>query len=318
MTPNEIPETPVTETAATQPSTETAVPQTTSLPKVRTLKTDADASIQSGETTVVSAIAAASRVQKMEQPEISGTYSTSNNKKVWLIAGALIVIVLGGIIFGYLHYQSVKEEERARQKIENIQAIIPNDGSRELSINNKTPRDIAFALGRERVEIAGKLGSIINIYFTAGEGEEKKYISTSDFLTQTDTTAPSLLLRALNPNFSAGVHIFDGNQMFLVFKVTSYENAFAGMLEWEESIEDRLLPLLRPAVDLSYPQGVIDQRLFQDSIIRNRDVRVLKNETGRTLLLYGFTDQKTLVIATGADTLNEVITRLNTRTTISQ
>ncbi len=114
MTPNEIPETPVTETAATQPSTETAVPQTTSLPKVRTLKTDADASIQSGETTVVSAIAAASRVQKMEQPEISGTYSTSNNKKVWLIAGALIVIVLGGIIFGYLHYQSVKEEERAR------------------------------------------------------------------------------------------------------------------------------------------------------------------------------------------------------------
>ncbi len=238
---------------------------------------------------------------------------TGRNMRWFIVPGfAVVFSIIGGGY--YYYYNTLQTEQAARLKVENTQNFIPSETSHELNTNGKTGRDIAFMLGRERVETTGKLGSLVSVYFSEEESGLKKYLTAQEFLTQTGTDVPALLLRSLDPRFTTGIHIFDGNQMFLVLKINSYENAFAGMLEWEENIETRLLPLLRPAIDLTYPKEAVDQRSFRDSVIRNRDVRVLQNELGRTLMLYAFTDQKTLVIATSPETLIEVATRLNTRT----
>ena len=50
-------------------------------------------------------------------------------------------------------------------------------------------------------------------------------------------------------------------------------------------------------------------RPFEDRIIRNKDVRVMKDSAGNIVLLYGFLDQKNLVITTNEQTFQEILNR---------
>lgn len=49
--------------------------------------------------------------------------------------------------------------------------------------------------------------------------------------------------------------------------------------------------------------------IFEDKIIRSKDVRVLKNTAGKIILLYSFLDQKNLVITTNERTFGELLDR---------
>ena len=119
----------------------------------------------------------------------------------------------------------------------------------------------------------------------------------------------------------AGVHSFDGNHPFLVLKTGFYENAFAGMLEWERYMKDDLAPLFGPA-KTKIPSGQIvadtvqePELVFVDSVIKNKDTRILRGKNGKTELLYSFVDKNTIIITTNEHTLEEVFVRHTTSKT---
>ncbi len=89
----------------------------------------------------------------------------------------------------------------------------------------------------------------------------------------------------------------------MVFKTSSYETSFAGMLKWEETLQQDLTPFLHA----STTPGTTT---FQDVVIRNKDVRVLKDTTGKAAILYSFPSKDTLVITTDEETFKEIIGRL--------
>jgi len=55
---------------------------------------------------------------------------------------------------------------------------------------------------------------------------------------------------------------------------------------------------------------------FYDTTIANHDARVYHDTAGRTLLLYGYWDQKTLIIARDTAAFTEIVRRLATSRTL--
>ncbi|MBP9710933.1 MAG: hypothetical protein KBD50_01575 [Candidatus Pacebacteria bacterium] len=132
---------------------------------------------------------------------------------------------------------------------------------------------------------------------------------------------PEELVRTLTKEFLLGIHVFDGPQAFMILHTDSYDQAFAAMLIWENSMRNELLPFFgripRPRTQsissatstaTSTPQVRAD---FIDKIVENRDTRAIVNDVGDILLLWTFLDRNTLIITTNEYTLREIISRLS-------
>jgi hypothetical protein len=123
--------------------------------------------------------------------------------------------------------------------------------------------------------------------------------------------APDILLRNVNgPESIAGVVNVSGAQSpFFILAVESYSDTFSGMLDWEPDMATDLATLY-PAIGTSTPAST-----FVDDVVDNHNVRELKDSAGNLLIIYGYFDQGTLVIARDEDAFTELIGRLtNSRT----
>lgn len=165
--------------------------------------------------------------------------------------------------------------------------------------------------------------------------------------------APGALLRNINASQSmAGVVNVGGVQSpFFILSVSSYSNTFAGMLLWEKSMPRDLAKLYPPypspvivqplatstvaiasttsAVSTSSPRVTTPSvpagkpvspapttvPSFFDATVANHDVRVYRDSNSRTVMLYGYWNQTTLIIARDAAAFSEIIARLATSRT---
>ena len=108
-----------------------------------------------------------------------------------------------------------------------------------------------------------------------------------------------------------GIHAVDENAPLFVIPVESYERAFAGMLEWEKTMNGDLAPMFA-AVPMQTvgADGVIAERTFTDAVIQNYDVRVLRDESGMVQLYYSFPTRNVLIIAESQYSFPELLSRL--------
>jgi hypothetical protein len=107
---------------------------------------------------------------------------------------------------------------------------------------------------------------------------------------------PDQLVRSLDTKEFFGT-VSSGQ--FIILKVDSYDYAYAGMLSWETTMNQDLLPLFSdsPASTLSH---------FEDRIVTNKDARAALDQNGNTLFIYGFYDNNTLVFAKNENTFSQV------------
>ena len=147
--------------------------------------------------------------------------------------------------------------------------------------------------------------------------------------------APDLLLRNIAQESTVGV-IHEGGdaRAFFILRVSSYERTFAGMLTWE--------PLMARDLSLLYPlypsdpteqapvnlntasttasstqpiptktqNSVVSKERFEDAVVANRDVRILRDTRGRSIMLYGYADKETLIIARSESAFSALLVRL--------
>jgi hypothetical protein len=150
-------------------------------------------------------------------------------------------------------------------------------------------------------------------------------------------SAPDILLRNIADESTVGiVHKGPESRAFFIIKVLSYERTFAGMLQWESTMASSL-SLLYPAypdtaiaapviatttkvvngkkvvVTTTTPAAptVVTAPHFVDEVASNHDVRALKDGQGRTILLYGYKDKETLVLARDEAAFGELLNRLS-------
>ena len=222
-----------------------------------------------------------------------------------IISIVLFVIGLGVIIILLI---PKKETGGVLKNTPIIKPIIASEIIKNIDIagvdKDRIMRFIADELNNNtlRLDVVENINLVENISL----GEQP--IETSRFLHLIGSRVPPPLLRSLDDYFMIGLYAFDGNNLFVLFKTSSYENTFAGMLDWESEIFGEFYQMFN--IDVSGERSELFNKKFKDIFVRNRDARAIIDENGEVVLMYLFINKNTIIITRDENSLLEVITRL--------
>jgi hypothetical protein len=290
------------------------------LQRLRTFKSDIAEVMNKQNASLVSMAAAEQERRGDPSTTQQSAPKTFSIKKilVGLLGGTLLI---GGIAI--IVYALFFRPSNQVPTLPTIPSLIFTEEKQEVDTTSTTPRALIQILTDTKDAVSLSLGSIIQFYPVSKSIDGTlSLLSTQDFFSAIGARVSDPFLRSLGNVFTLGVHVFDGNQPFLLLSTNSYENTFAGMLAWEDTIQTTLAPLFGPVLptqlenvtlsSTTTPAGTLPkQRTFQDRVIRNIDTRVLTNDNGDIVLLYAFPNQQRLVVTTNEQTLMEIISRLN-------
>lgn len=261
----------------------------------------------------------------------------SPGKAIVVVAtGILLLALAGGGIFAI--YQFVMTMRNTPIAALTVPSIVFADEYRELAGTGYELMN-AFAATANDVLVTGNV--LVTYILTDVNGEDGSIIRTpaggAAFMRALETPAPDILLRNIAAESTTGVINVEGNTTpFFALRVDSYERTYAGILTWE--------PLMHRDLGLLYPlypveaSPVIEETLatttatsttatttrtipvfsaespartrFEDAIIANHDVRILRDTNGRALIVYGYADKRTLLIVRDEAAFEALLARL--------
>lgn len=145
-----------------------------------------------------------------------------------------------------------------------------------------------------------------HIILRDGAEETATTTNVTTFFAKLNTQIPGSLVRSFKPEFMLALW---GAKRVLIIELNSFENSYAGMLNWEESMPNDLKQVFSS-------EEKIVSGAFKDLISKNKDVRALMFEN-EPVLLYSFFNNKYLIITEDLETLHLALDRL-TRESLSR
>ena len=174
-----------------------------------------------------------------------------------------------------------------------------------------SPREVRQQLASSRSQGNLTLGAVLRIVPTVLSEAGERPATAIEFMKAIASEVPDELVRGLANDFFFGVHTVDENVPFIILPISSYENAFAAMLSWEPLINEGLFPLFpRVHYERIDEQGSPTLVRFEDMIIKNYDVRALRDAEGEIRMLYSFPSHNILIIAESPHSFIEALARL--------
>ena len=282
---------------------------------LHTLKDDFQDIVRDKKISLVRA-AALELDKKRDEDQSKLEVSKSGNRHMFRIVFAAILLASLGsaAFFGVALIMNEREGGPATLPETSLlfaEAALP------LHLENLSTFALKELLAQARSPNSTILGSIRQIVPTLQEiggvedAPRERPATLEEFFSALDTHTPPDLLRALSPDFFFGIHTVDENAPLFVIPVSSYERAFAGMLEWEGTMNADLAPIFTRVPDTKMNLGgALEKRRFEDLVMRNYDVRALKDETGTIQLYYSFPTRALLIIAESPYSFAEILSRL--------
>ncbi len=283
----------------------------TSLPiqRLRTYEHDVTEAVRSGRQSLARMVIAEKKRREGMGGEItlSQTQEKKSSAKTAIVIGVGTVFVAGmaGILFLLLQKNSGSQDSASPVS---VYSPIFAEVEKKITLSRVDEREIQSRVVEIRRETTIPINGIVRAVFTktanTPSGVLETLIPTREFFSAFQNDMPGQLLRTLNNEFFFGFHSFKTIAPFLIITTRFYDGAFLGMLEWEQFMLQDIAPLflISPA----------DQGKFFDAVIKNIDVRFLKNTAGKAILMYSFIDRQTIIITTNADTFAEIVTRMQT------
>ncbi len=270
--------------------------------------------------TPLSVLAAEQDAARMGAPEAL----TVKKKSAWLpiVAGALLI--LAGAASVYFAYYFITHRPGVPIETFVPSLIFADDHVRIEGVGSELQERLADLSALELRE-GGVAIAYLTYASTTPEGRTLEEPAAGGALVRAlGLTAPDILLRNTEPASTVGVVKASGEtRPFLILRVASFERTFAGMLVWEKTMADDLRVFYPPYEALApvqvatttaattTPPAPAPLLEFTDYTIANHDVRTLKDASGRTILLYGYRDKETLIIARNEAAFEELVSRLS-------
>lgn len=289
-------------------------------------------------------VLAAEQDARATAPQALSPRRTGNPRAlIAVLTGILLLAIAGGGIFAtYRFVMTMRDTPMASLT---IPTIVFADEYREIE---GTGMNLLSALS-ETANAALLPGNVLVTYVMGpAGGEEGSLLSAplggASYIRALGIPAPDILVRNIAEESTIGIiHAANETRPFFALRVDSYERTYAGMLTWEPlMLRDLgiLYPLYAPAeapaivltettatstetasstastsTQVAPPEPVALQPAtaltrFTDAIVANHDVRVLRDTNGRSLLLYGYADKRTLLIARDEAAFEALLTRL--------
>ncbi|MCH7756554.1 hypothetical protein IIC45_00475 [Patescibacteria group bacterium] len=287
----------------------------TSLKTVRTYRDDATSSIRDRNLSVVGMAAAESKKRAAQKRRLRPEHvdEPSTFLRSLTIVVVSLTLIASGVAVSTFFYKASKEGTGIAANKE-ITSLIFADEQKEIDISELSRAPLLEKLNSERLEVNTKLGGVVHLLLTEkGLSGLRSAASAKRFLRGVGGSIPDRLIRSLDDEFMLGVHALGENHPFLVFKTSSFENTFAGMLDWEDTMNRDLSPLFGDTLSEIATKGaprIFIPRIFNDVIVRNNDTRILRDDRGGIALIYGFPSVDTIIVATNENTFFEVFKRL--------
>ncbi len=242
-----------------------------------------------------------------------------------LISAALLIAGVAGVYVAYTQYRSVE------------QPIVALPEPTPIFVNE---RETVSGTGIDLIQAVQRS---VDQPLTTGTVRLLSHTSTTtSVFSALAVSAPEVLLRNVRATGSmAGVINIAGAQSpFFILSVASYSDTFAGMLAWEPVMPLYLADLFppytavvppttatttatttktassTPGLQVMEPTTPPPAIRFFDVTIANHDARAYRDPSGRVVLVYGYWNATTLVIARDAATFTELLTRLATTRTL--
>ncbi len=265
---------------------------------IRTFRLDTAQAIQGQKTSMVKMVIAEQQ-KKTERGEVPTETSTNKKPIIFVLLGISLVLIISVAV--YVYFPQTSQDGKS--------AITPKQSSiltstKTIDISAQKDSTLFDEIAQRTPTLTGTVESITA--FRLIDPETKKVIPVEDVIAESTLSAPDIFIRSLAPEYLFGVYFKEGNTPFAVLKNTFFQNAFAGMLAWENTLEEDW----RPIINSEHPGPKILEKTFSDALIQNKQVRILKDTTGKELLLYTFTDQNTLLITTNREALEALIAKL--------
>ncbi|MBU2103508.1 hypothetical protein KKD81_01445 [Patescibacteria group bacterium] len=283
---------------------------------IHTFKSDFADRIDSKQANTFSVLAAQQDAAPTPTPQALSPDKSAGKRMVAVIASGILLLVLAGAgVYGTYHLVMTARNTPVAALV--IPSIVFADEYKQLSGSGFELMS-ALAQTAEGTLVPGNvLVTYVKESTVTTEGEEVTAPAPgSVFVRALDLQAPDILLRNIGKDSTVGVvHAGSETRAFFALRVDSYERTYAGMLTWEPLLQSELAllyPLYSPELVASeletatstasttptqVPQQGTALTRFSDAVISNYDVRVLKDTNGKTLVLYGYVNKQTLIIA---------------------
>lgn len=269
--------------------------------------------------------------------------TTSERPPVFVLVGGALLLLLaaGGAYAGYL-YIGARHEVPAI--VLSVPSLIFADEYKKLEGSGAVLMDALATTATDPVAPSTAVVTYVGYPATEEAGTIAGTPAPGGYLIKAlALAAPELLLRNTLPESTVGVINEGGDtKPFFIFRVSSYERTFAAMLTWEPRMMRELAVLyplypeeaFEPQVDLSLvatstastspalatstpvvapvaPAPVTVSGRFVDAVVANRDVRILRDSRGRSIMLYGYADRETLIVARNEAAFAALLVRLS-------
>lgn len=253
---------------------------------------------------------------------------SSRGNLLYVIAGTLLLIAgIAGAYIAYTRYQTIlapisfAPSASAPIFVDDREKIAGEGPVLFQAIGQSVSRPLAHGA--------------VRLLYTASSTE-----GTESVFAALKAPAPDILRRNVRiaGSMAGVVNIGDVQSPFFILSVLSYRDTFSGMLSWEPRIRSDLKLLFPPyptatstPVATSTPatgasKGTVKTTAgakpappappvptaFVDDTIANHDVRIYRDAAGQSVLLYGYWNQTTLVIARDPSAFIEILQRLAT------
>lgn len=131
-------------------------------------------------------------------------------------------------------------------------------------------------------------------------------IGVQDFFSLLSVTPPDEFMRGLDGRFMISVLPLGGrNHLALVFAVAREERAIAGALRWEPTMLADLRTLYAPQLNTNTSVNA-----FEDGVMLNNDIRILRNISGDPALIYALFNRKFFIITSSLKGLERLMARI--------
>lgn len=257
-------------------------------------------------------------IGKKTEPEVRKWRPTPAPKRSFKIPSAVVYLSLvvvtigaigGGVAFSFWFFSNNQSEVGTN--------LVNNEVKTKAVELLANDRLVEIDLPRNRADLYKKIteqmepnGGIILLAPMRGSGNDRTRASSEQILSTLSWTASPALLRSIKEIGLGSL----GESPYIVAKVTSFDTAFGGLLAAEDNLSADLSPLFKEEVSETF--GSENQEsatstpsqptFFVDDVVRNHDVRVLRDRLEGERIVYGFVNQNIVIITTDRATFSAI------------
>ena len=308
-----------------------STPRRTGIPMMRTFKSDVEKTINRDRVSVVKMISD-QEVRRHDSPDV--TVRKTKRQHFTIASPILLTLTLllavGAIAIGVFISVVVLRPNVT----DTVNTLFFANESVEHDATGQDRTALLQSLTRIRDSVSLPLGQVMevvlieHIVLNDVDTGQTRSVTGKEFLERVNARAPGTLVRTVLDSFIIGVHAQARQEPFIVLRAGYHENAFSGMLLWEETMDADLSPFFGPPVvrgEESVPQttesgelnpSTVDTRdlgTFDDATIANTATRVLRDAGGTIRMVWAMPDTSTIIITTNPQTFEEIKNRMQAR-----